>query len=185
MNAARRADFSGAEQGEVKRFFPRQQDPEAILLEGRPSFVPPLLAMAAIVVLMLISGIVAFVILSWGIWVLLMGIAWFLCLFLLAGQGGVELVKRLYTKFTLTQKNLYVQSGVMQRRNKTLIVWRIQDVVVEQGPLGMIFSYGIVRVETAGERGGLVLNDAPNPLGWRATILTAAAFALREKISPN
>jgi uncharacterized membrane protein YdbT with pleckstrin-like domain len=179
MEDERREDSAKTEQGEVKRFFPGQRDPETILLEGRPSLMPLILAIAAIAALILVSGGTAFVYFSWNMLVLVMGIAWMICLLLLGGQCSVELIYRLNTKFVLTQKNLYAQSGVLRRRNRTLIVSRIQDVVVEQGPLGMAFKYGNVRVETAGERGELVLNDVPNPLGWRATILTVTAFATR------
>ncbi len=181
MNKARSENSTQGEQGEVKRFFPGQRDPETVLLEGRPSLMPPLLALAIITALVLISGVAAYVYFSWNILLLLMGIAWLICLVLLDGQGIVELIKRLNTKFVLTQKNLYVQSGIVQRRNRTLIVGRIQDVVVEQGPLGIALKYGNVRVETASERGELVLNDVSNPLGWRATILTVNAFATRGK----
>lgn len=170
-----------AEQGEVVRFFPGQREPETTLLEGRPSLTPPLLAMAVCIALTGVSAVAVFGFFSWNLLALLIGSAWILCLLLLSAQSISELIRRVNTKFTLTQKNLYVQSGVMQRRNKTLLIGRIQDVVVEQGPVGILLNFGNVRVETAGERGGLVLHDAPNPLSWRATILTAAAFALRSR----
>ncbi len=181
MSDALGGNSTTAEQGEVVRFFPGQRESETILLEGHPAFTPPLIAIAACIALIAISIVAMFGFFSLHPLALLIGSAWILCLFLTAAQSITELIRRINTKFTLTQKNLYVQSGVMQRRNKTLLMGRIQDVVVEQGPLGIVFNYGNVRVETAGERGGLVLHDAPNPLGWRATILTAAACALRSR----
>ncbi|HZQ05957.1 MAG TPA: PH domain-containing protein [Anaerolineae bacterium] len=181
MNSGHGGNSTAAEQGEVVRFFPGQRVSETILLEGHPVFTPPLIAMGSCLALIVLSIVAMFGFSSLHPLALLIGSAWVLCLFLLAAQSVSELIRRFNTKFTLTQKNVYVASGVMQRRNKTLIIGRIQDVVVEQGPLGIIFNYGNVRVETAGERGGLVLHDAPNPLSWRATILTAAAFALRSR----
>lgn len=172
-----------ADQSEVLRFFPDQREPEIFLLEGRPSLLPPLLTIAVCTALVGISGIVVRIIFARNLFALLVGSVWMLCLLWLAVQGIVELGRRINTKFTLTQKNLFVQSGVLQRRNKTLLVGRIQDVVIEQEPLGLVFHYGKVRVETAGERGGLVLQDAPNPLKWRAAILMAAAAALRGRSS--
>lgn len=179
MSDALGGNSTTAEQGGVVRFFPEQREPETILLEGRPVFTPPLMAMALCFALIVLSIVAMFGFSSLHPLALLIGSAWVLCLFLLAAQSVSELIRRVNTKFTLTQKNLHAQSGVMQRRNKTLLMGRTQDVVVEQGPLGIVFNYGNVRVETAGERGGLVLHDAPNPLSWRAMILTAAAFALR------
>lgn len=181
MSDAPGGNSTTAEQGEVVRFFPGHREPETTLLEGRPSFTPPLIAMGSCLALIVLSIVAMFGFSSLHPLALLIGSAWIFCLLLLAAQSISESIRRVNTKFTLTQKNLYVQSGVMQRRNKTLLMGRIQDVVVEQGPLGMLFNFGNVRVETAGERGGLVLHDAPNPLSWRATILTAAAFALRSR----
>jgi len=181
MSDALGGNSATAEQGGVVRFFPGHREPETTLLEGRPSLTPPLSAMAVGIALTGVSAVAVFGFFSWNLLALLIGSAWILCLLLLSAQSISELIRRANTKFTLTQKNLYMQSGVMQRRNKTLLIGRIQDVVVEQGPLGMLFNFGNVRVETAGERGGLVLHDAPNPLSWRATILTTAAFAQRSR----
>lgn len=181
MSTVRDGNSTTAEQGEVVRFFPGQRESETILLVGHSAFTPPLIAIAVCIALIAISMVSLFGFFSLHPLALLIGSAWILCLLLTAAQSITELIRRNNTKFTLTQKHLYVQSGVTQRRNKTLLMGRIQDVVVEQGPLAMVFNYGNVRVETAGERGGLVLNDVPNPLGWRASILSAAAHAARGK----
>lgn len=177
MSDARGGNSTTAEQGEVVRFFPGRGESETTLLEGHPAFTPPLIAIAVCIALIAISIVSLFGFFSLHPLALLIGSAWILCLFLTVAQSITELIRRIHTKFTLTQKNLCVQSGVMQHRNKTLLMGRIQDVVVEQGPFGIIFNYGNVRVETAGERGGLVLNDVPNPPGWRTSILLAAAHA--------
>lgn len=176
------ADTHAPQQSEVTRFYPGQHDAETILLEGHPSLTPSLLATAVLCIIATVS-IIALLLFLPGLNTLftLMGTAWLGCLVLIGAQGALELVARRNTKFVLTQKNLYIKCGVMRRWYTTLVVPRIQDVVVEQGPLGMVFRYGNVRVETAGERGGVVLADVPNPLAWRPLILFATAQATHGK----
>lgn len=180
-----RTDGQAVEQTDVRRFYPGQQEAETILMEGHPSLVPSLVA-TALLCLFVTASILTLFLLQPGLNAVfnLMSAAWVGCLVLIGTQGALELVARINTRFVLTQRNLYLKRGVMRRWHKTLVVWRIQDVVVEQGPLGMLFQYGNVRVETAGEYGGAVLSDIPNPHAWRTHILLATAQAAQRRTHP-
>jgi membrane protein YdbS with pleckstrin-like domain len=180
-----RTDGHAVEQSGVQRIYPGKQEAEPILMEGHLSLMPSLVA-TALLCLFVTASILTLLLLQPGLNAIfnLMSAAWLGCLVLIGAQGALELVARLNTRFVLTQRNLYLKRGVMRRWHKTLAVWRIQDVVVEQGPLGMLFHYGNIRVDTVGERCGVVLADVPNPLVWRTCILLATAQAAQRRTHP-
>jgi uncharacterized membrane protein YdbT with pleckstrin-like domain len=158
---------------------------ERVLIEGQPSLWPAVLAGGLTLALLLFSlalwilvgptarvPVLSSSALSRGL-IVLFGLAWCLCLLLVLVQVGSELVARLNTRFKLTEQRLVLNRGVFRRSSKMLIVKRIQDVSIEQGLLARAVGYGSVRVESAGERGMVVLNDVPHPQLWRDYILGA------------
>jgi uncharacterized membrane protein YdbT with pleckstrin-like domain len=157
---------------------------ERVLIEGHPSLWPAALAGGLTLALLLLS-IAAWILttrsarvpmllsLPGGL-VLIFGLAWFVCLLMVLFQVAGELIRRLNTGFRLTEKRLLLNRGVLRRSSKMLIVRRIQDVTIEQGLLARAVGYGSLRVESAGERGMVVLNDVPHPQIWRDYILGAA-----------
>lgn len=154
------------------------------MIEGHPSLWPAALAGGVVLALLLLS-IAAWILtprsarvpllpsLPGGL-VLIFALAWLVCMLMVLFQVAGELIRRLNTSFRLTEKRLLLNRGVLQKSSKMLIVKRIQDVTVEQGLLARAVGYGSVRVESAGERGMVVLNDVPCPQIWRDYILGAA-----------
>ncbi len=96
------------------------------------------------------------------------------CLLVVLLQVVGELIARLNTSFKLTGQRLVLKRGVLRQQSKMLIVQRIQDVSIEQGILARAVGYGSVRVESAGQRGMVILTDVPRPQTWRDYILSAA-----------
>jgi membrane protein YdbS with pleckstrin-like domain len=85
----------------------------------------------------------------------------------------VNLLRRLFTRYALTEEHLTVQSGVLSRSRKTIPIHRIQDVTYEQSVLERLLGVGDAIVESAGERGGVGLKDLSEGRRYTDIILDA------------
>lgn len=84
------------------------------------------------------------------------------------------------TKMILTNQNitLVVQKGLFNRRVSKLAMADIEDVNAEQnGILSMIFGFGTLNVETAGEVENFVFTYCPHPNYYARQILEAREHA--------
>lgn len=87
-----------------------------------------------------ILAVAALVVLRWTIWPYL---AWWT------------------STFTLTDRRLIIRSGVLARQGRDMPLARVNDVHFEHSFVERILGCGTVVVESAGERGQLVLHDVP------------------------
>jgi hypothetical protein len=82
------------------------------------------------------------------------------------------------TSDSLTQIS---QTSLFNRQSSQLALVNIEDVTAEQnGILAHMFNYGVIRVETAGERSKFVFTYCPNPNFYAQQILQA-----REALGPT
>jgi membrane protein YdbS with pleckstrin-like domain len=63
---------------------------------------------------------------------------------------------------TLTNRRLITRSGVINRVGRDIPLWKINDVTINRGLLDRIVGCGTITVESAGERGQIVLHDVPD-----------------------
>lgn len=66
------------------------------------------------------------------------------------------------TRFVLTNRRLTVRTGVLTRSGRDLPLHRITDVSFTHSLLERLLGCGTLTVESAGERGQLVLTDIPD-----------------------
>lgn len=71
-----------------------------------------------------------------------------------------------YTTFTLTDRRVLVNRGVLSRFSKSIALDRVQDVRVTQGPLARLFRAGTVEIESAGREGTEMLRHIRDPVGF-------------------
>ncbi len=91
------------------------------------------------------------------------------------------------TTDSLTQVD---QLSLLKRHSSQLSLESLEDVTAEQnGILTRIFNYGLLKVETAGERSKFIFPFCPNPNYYAAQILSAREkfdqYSLREKAAPT
>jgi uncharacterized membrane protein YdbT with pleckstrin-like domain len=66
------------------------------------------------------------------------------------------------TRIVLTNRRLVVRTGVLTRRGRDVLLSRINDVSFTRSLSDRLFGCGTLVVESAGERGQLVLDDVPH-----------------------
>lgn len=64
--------------------------------------------------------------------------------------------------YTLTNRRLITRRGVITRTGRDIPLTRINDVSTERGLLDRIFGCGTLVIESAGQRGRIVLHDVPH-----------------------
>jgi len=62
---------------------------------------------------------------------------------------------------TITNHRLITRSGVIARTGRDIPLRKINDVTLFRGPLDRILGCGTLTVESAGERGRIILHDVP------------------------
>lgn len=65
------------------------------------------------------------------------------------------------THYVLTSERVIVRSGVISRNGRDIPLSRINDVSFSHGIVGRMLGCGTLTIESAGERGQIVLNDVP------------------------
>jgi uncharacterized membrane protein YdbT with pleckstrin-like domain len=63
---------------------------------------------------------------------------------------------------TLTNRRLITRSGVINRVGRDIPLRKINDVTIHRGLLDRMLGCGTITVESAGERGQIVLYDIPD-----------------------
>lgn len=64
--------------------------------------------------------------------------------------------------YTITNRRLITRRGVITRTGRDIPLTRINDVSTERGLLDRIFGCGTLVIESAGQRGRIVLRDVPH-----------------------
>lgn len=54
------------------------------------------------------------------------------------------------SKLVLTDRRVYLTSGVFSKKERSIPISRVQDVSLRQGFMGRAFGYGDLRIESAG-----------------------------------
>jgi uncharacterized membrane protein YdbT with pleckstrin-like domain len=65
------------------------------------------------------------------------------------------------THFILTTHRVLIRAGVLSRSGRDIPLGRVNDVSFEHGPVERMLRCGTLTVESAGERGLVVLTDVP------------------------
>jgi uncharacterized membrane protein YdbT with pleckstrin-like domain len=76
---------------------------------------------------------------------------------------AVKHFARRFQVMTLSDGRLRYESGLVSRSTRTLDLTRVQDVSVDQSFGQRLLGIGNISIETAGERGGLVMKAIDRP----------------------
>jgi membrane protein YdbS with pleckstrin-like domain len=68
----------------------------------------------------------------------------------------------LFSTYTLTNRRLITRHGILTRTGRDIPLMRINDVSYEHGLLDRMLGCGTLQIESAGERGQVILPDVPH-----------------------
>ena len=66
------------------------------------------------------------------------------------------------TQYVVTNRRLVARQGVLARSGRDVPLFRVTDITFSQGLLQRVLGSGTLVVETAGERGAVLLLDVPH-----------------------
>ncbi|MDX6239121.1 MAG: hypothetical protein QOG10_3936, partial [Kribbellaceae bacterium] len=68
----------------------------------------------------------------------------------------------LFSTYTVTNRRLITRHGILTRTGRDIPLMRINDVSYEHGLLDRMLGCGTLQIESAGERGQVILPDVPH-----------------------
>ena len=76
--------------------------------------------------------------------------------------------------FTITDRRVILDTGVVSRASKVIALDRVQDIATNQSLLGRVFGYGRIEIDSAGAAGAEVLSALPHPQRFRDEVFGRA-----------
>jgi uncharacterized membrane protein YdbT with pleckstrin-like domain len=90
-------------------------------------------------------------------WLVLLG-----ALVLLIWWVITPLIQWLTTEYVITNRRVIMRSGVIRRTGRDMPLSKVNDVQFEVGLVERMLGCGTISIESAGERGGLVMRNVPD-----------------------
>jgi uncharacterized membrane protein YdbT with pleckstrin-like domain len=76
--------------------------------------------------------------------------------------------------FTITDRRVILDTGVVSRASKVIALDRVQDIGTNQSLLGRMLGYGRIEIDSAGAAGAEVLTALPHPQRFRDEVFGRA-----------
>jgi uncharacterized membrane protein YdbT with pleckstrin-like domain len=76
--------------------------------------------------------------------------------------------------FTITDRRVILDTGVVSRASKVIALDRVQDISTNQNLLGRVLGYGRIEIDSAGVAGAEVLSALPHPQRFRDEVFSRA-----------
>ena len=76
--------------------------------------------------------------------------------------------------FTITDRRVILDTGVVSRASKVIALDRVQDIATNQSLLGRMLGYGQIEIDSAGAAGAEVLRALPHPQRFRDEVFSRA-----------
>jgi uncharacterized membrane protein YdbT with pleckstrin-like domain len=93
---------------------------------------------------------------------------------------GVPFLRWRTTHIVITNKRVVTRSGILRRHGRDVPLTRVNDVSFTEGIIERLLRAGTLTVESAGERGQVVLHDVPHVAEVQRTLYELAEKADRE-----
>jgi uncharacterized membrane protein YdbT with pleckstrin-like domain len=147
---------------------------EQIIYRTKQHWMAPIFGTIA-GVLVLIGGIVLFVaLLAVDLWSVLETLAFWASIALTivgVGMVGYSYVQWWVEDYAVTNQKVMKVAGLLRKRTSGAALEKINDVVMEQGPLGRMLGYGTLKVATASDSTDLVYETMRAPAEFRRAML--------------
>jgi membrane protein YdbS with pleckstrin-like domain len=155
---------------------------EQILYRTKQHWMAPIFGTIA-GVLVLIGGVVLFVaLLAVDLWSVLETVGFWASIALTV--VGVAMVGYSYVQwwvedYAVTNQKVLKVAGLLRKRTSGAALEKINDVVLEQGPLGRMLGYGTLKVSTASDSSDLTYETMRKPAEFRRAMLDQISDAVR------
>ena len=131
---------------------------EEVVLETHPHWKTLVVPFLELLVVLVVAGFLfGRFDQSWARWTTT-GLALFFALVLF----GIPLLRWRTTLFVITNKRVVTRAGILTRTGRDVPLNRVNDVTFSENLLERILRCGTLVVESAGERGQVVLTDVPH-----------------------
>ena len=147
---------------------------ETILYRTKQHWMAPIFGTIA-GVLVLIGGVVLFVaLLAVDLWSLLETLGlWASIALTIVGVAmvGYSYVQWWVEDYAVTNQKVLKVAGLLRKRTSGAALEKINDVIMEQGPLGRMLGYGTLKVATASDSTDLIYQTMRKPAEFRRAML--------------
>jgi uncharacterized membrane protein YdbT with pleckstrin-like domain len=146
---------------------------EQILYRTKQHWMAPIFGTIA-GVLVLVGGVVLFVLqLAMGGGVLNTLVFWGSIALTVIGVGmvGYSYIQWWVEDYAVTNQKVMKVAGLLRKRTSGAALEKINDVIMEQGPLGRMLGYGTLKVATASDSTDLVYETMRSPAEFRRAML--------------
>ena len=147
---------------------------EQILYRTKQHWMAPIFGTIA-GVLVLIGGVVLFVaLLAVDLWSALETVGlWASIALTVIGVGmvGYSYIKWWVEDYAVTNQKVLKVAGLLRKRTSGAALEKINDVIMEQGPLGRMLGYGTLKVSTASDSSDLTYQTMRKPAEFRRAML--------------
>jgi uncharacterized membrane protein YdbT with pleckstrin-like domain len=147
---------------------------ETILYRTKQHWMAPIFGTIA-GVLVLVSGVVLFVLqLTMNLWDILETLIFWgsiLLIVVAVGMVGYSYIQWWVEDYAVTNQKVMKVAGLLRKRTSGAALEKINDVIMEQGPLGRMLGYGTLKVSTASDSSDLTYETMRNPAEFRRAML--------------
>ena len=147
---------------------------ETILYRTKQHWMAPIFGTIA-GVLVLVGGVVLFTLqATLELWSPLETLAfWASIVLILVGVGmvGYSYIQWWVEDYAVTNQKVMKVAGLLRKRTSGAALEKINDVIMEQGPLGRMLGYGTLKVSTASDSSDLTYETMRNPAEFRRAML--------------
>jgi uncharacterized membrane protein YdbT with pleckstrin-like domain len=147
---------------------------ETILYRTKQHWMAPIFGTIA-GVLVLVGGIALFILqLAMSLWDFLELIMfWGSIILVLVGIAmvGYSYIQWWVEDYAVTNQKVMKVAGLLNKRTSGAALEKINDVIMEQGPLGRMLGYGTLKVATASDSTDLVYETMRKPAEFRRAML--------------
>jgi uncharacterized membrane protein YdbT with pleckstrin-like domain len=151
---------------------------EKILYRTKQHWMAPIFGTIA-GVLVLVGGVVLFIVqqtiieFDGALGFLNTLILWASLALIVVGVGmvGYSYIQWWVEDYAVTNQKVMKVAGLLNKRTSGAALEKINDVIMEQGPLGRMLGYGTLKVATASDSTDLVYETMRNPAEFRRAML--------------
>jgi uncharacterized membrane protein YdbT with pleckstrin-like domain len=147
---------------------------EQILYRTKQHWMAPIFGTIA-GVLVLVGGVVLFILqLTAELWSFLETLAFWASIILVVvgvGMVGYSYIQWWVEDYAVTNQKVMKVAGLLRKRTSGAALEKINDVIMEQGPLGRMLGYGTLKVATASDSTDLVYETMRKPAEFRRAML--------------
>ena len=138
---------------------------EVIKLETKPHWRAVIVPSIVLLATVFFTALLTTWILSWTSFEWLQWMRWLViggAIFILVMWAIGPFLRWLTTEYVFTDRRIIVRKGILTRTGKDMPLAKVNNVSFEVPPMGRVFNYGALNIQSAGENDGLYIKGVPD-----------------------